>query len=505
MKKKQKLMYRLISLLVLLCTAVILLSTAAFAGVTDVTGGSNTIVETSVEEVFSAKGSITYQETGETIYFKDAKDGVELASDDPSELTAWLRSHRVSEAYEKIYTGSKLTYTGTTYDSNDPIIGDPDDIFASTSPGKVTIHEIRTDYYLYSAEVNIPVGRPEAIDTVDLTGATLTYQPCESPKATAALSGKFATSYDIVYERWEEMEKRGSTYEPVAFWYSDESQYTKATPKFDTFKADTTYFYSIMLQAKDGCKFSDSVAMTLNGEAVTGGMVSVYQDGATCMGDAIKTLTPKAPATEPTPTPAPEPTPTPAPAPEPEPALPFRDISDTDWYYNDVSYVYNAGLMRGTDDDIFSPATDITRGMLLTILYRQAGTPSVSGPCPFTDVPKSYYTDAITWGAEAGIALGYGNQRFGPADPITRQQLAAMLYRYAAYCGLDVSGREDLSSFSDASDIAAYASAPMAWSVRCGILRGHTSGLLKPNGHATRAEAAAMLHRFCDFLGNIPR
>lgn len=180
--------------------------------------------------------------------------------------------------------------------------------------------------------------------------------------------------------------------------------------------------------------------------------------------------------------------------------LPFRDVKEDDWFLGDVSYVYQRGMVIGTELDEFSPQTNITRSMIVQILYRLEGEPEVTEACPFADVPEGYYAEkAITWAAEKKIIQGYGDGNFGPEDDITREQLAAILYRYAGqYKGLDVSEADSLSKFPDADQIEDYAVAPMKWVVAVGIIQGHDTGLLAPQDMATRAEASAMLHR----LGN---
>ena len=180
--------------------------------------------------------------------------------------------------------------------------------------------------------------------------------------------------------------------------------------------------------------------------------------------------------------------------------VPFTDVSETDWFYADVAYVYANGLMAGTSVTTFSPNVTTTRGMIVTILYRLEGEPTISGTCPFDDVKSgSYYEKAIIWAAAKGIVSGYGSDLFGPDDPITREQMAVILFRYAQYKGLDVSAGEDTNilSYSDALDISEYAFPAMQWI--CGeIILNGSDGNLMPRGSATRAQVAAILHRFCE-------
>lgn len=179
---------------------------------------------------------------------------------------------------------------------------------------------------------------------------------------------------------------------------------------------------------------------------------------------------------------------------------PFKDISDTDWFYEDAVYVYSNGLMVGTSTTAFSPDATTTRGMVVTILYRLEGSPAVSSSCPFGDVDSNaYYKDAITWAVSNGIAGGYSSDLFGPNDNITREQLATLLYRYAKYKGLDVSVGEDTNilSYNDAFNISEYAVPAMQWLCGEGIMSGNNVNLM-PMKNATRAEIAALLHRFCE-------
>ena len=180
--------------------------------------------------------------------------------------------------------------------------------------------------------------------------------------------------------------------------------------------------------------------------------------------------------------------------------LPFTDVRGDDWFYDDVAYVYENGLMNGTSETTFSPYISTTRGMIVTILYRMEGKPAVLEACPFTDVKAgAYYERAIVWAAENGIVKGYGNGCFGPDDQITREQMAAILYRYAKNRGLDVSVGENTNilSYDDALDISEYAVPAMQWACGAQIIHG-ADGRLTPGAKATRAQVAAILHRFCE-------
>ncbi|MEQ3216175.1 S-layer homology domain-containing protein, partial [Hominifimenecus microfluidus] len=180
-------------------------------------------------------------------------------------------------------------------------------------------------------------------------------------------------------------------------------------------------------------------------------------------------------------------------------ANPFTDVSEKDWFYGDVMFVYENGLMLGTSKTLFSPHGTATRGMMATILWRMEGSPVPKGKNSFTDVEAGkWYADAITWTAENGIFAGYGKDKFGPDDPITREQLAAIFYRYADYKGYDLTVKGNLDKFKDADKITDYAKTAMQWAVDSGLMKGKSGNLLDPQGTATRAEIAAMLHRFIE-------
>ena len=178
---------------------------------------------------------------------------------------------------------------------------------------------------------------------------------------------------------------------------------------------------------------------------------------------------------------------------------PFTDISEKDWFYGDVMFVYENGLMLGTSKTLFSPHGTAMRGMMATILWRMEGSPVPKGKNSFTDVEAGkWYADAITWTTENGIFAGYGKDKFCPDDPITREQLAAIFYRYADYKGYDLTVKGDLDKFKDTDKITDYAKTAMQWAVGSGLVKGKSGNLLDPQGTATRAEIAAMLHRFIE-------
>ena len=183
------------------------------------------------------------------------------------------------------------------------------------------------------------------------------------------------------------------------------------------------------------------------------------------------------------------------------PGLSFDDVSSGDWYYDAVKYVYDKGMMSGTSAAAFCPDLAADRGMLVTILYRLEDRPA-TGTAAFIDVEAGqYYSDAVAWASASGIVNGYDNGRFGPNDQITREQLAAVLYRYASHKGYDTAAAGDLSGFSDAGKVSGYANGAMRWAVGNGLISGMDGGLLAPQGGATRAQTAAILMRFCEKFG----
>lgn len=181
--------------------------------------------------------------------------------------------------------------------------------------------------------------------------------------------------------------------------------------------------------------------------------------------------------------------------------MPFVDVPGNAWYADGVRYVYAYGLMNGTGNWYFSPNRTTTRAMIATILYRIEGSPRVYGTSQFGDVEaNSWYEDAVIWATQNDIVEGYNSKTFGPNDPITREQMAAMLYRYADYCGCDMSaGRYiDLSQYVDMDEISTYAIPALRWAVGEEIIEGRTGKRLAPTDTASRAEVAVMLMRFCE-------
>ena len=177
--------------------------------------------------------------------------------------------------------------------------------------------------------------------------------------------------------------------------------------------------------------------------------------------------------------------------------LPFTDVDADDWFHDAVTYVYENGMMEGTSDTAFSPSMTTTRGMIVTILWRLEDSPEADGQTGFTDVADgAWYADAVNWAAGQDIVEGY-NGGFGPEDIITREQMALILYRYAQYKGYDTSATDALNGFADAGAVSGWAEDAVAWAVGAGLMEGKGGDVLDPAGTATRAEAAAILARFC--------
>ena len=192
----------------------------------------------------------------------------------------------------------------------------------------------------------------------------------------------------------------------------------------------------------------------------------------------------------------------------PDTGNPFTDVHPDDWFYNDVMFVYQNGLMNGTSATTFSPNDPITRAQAAVIFYRMAGGPEVTGDSAFTDVENgpgtAWYYNAVLWAQQNGIVSGYGDGTFRPGTDITREQLAVIFYNYAKLKGYDVSAVNDLSGFTDAGKISDWALPAMRWAVGSGLMNGYGDGTLNPQGTATRAQLAAMLHNFIEHNKLVP-
>lgn len=177
----------------------------------------------------------------------------------------------------------------------------------------------------------------------------------------------------------------------------------------------------------------------------------------------------------------------------------FADVAADAWYADAVQYVYENGMMSGTSETTFSPDLTTTRGMIVTILYRLENEPTVTGTTAFTDVAADqYYANAVAWAAQNGIVSGIDATTFAPNNAITREQMAAILYRYAQFKGYDVSAKADLSVYTDAAQVSTYATNAMAWANGAQLITGTSQATLTPAGNATRAQVATILMRFCE-------
>ena len=178
--------------------------------------------------------------------------------------------------------------------------------------------------------------------------------------------------------------------------------------------------------------------------------------------------------------------------------LPFTDVRESDWFYEDVAFAYENGLFAGTSDTTFSPNASMTRAMLVTVLYRLEGQPAVNGRSGFSDVQyNGYYEDAVTWAADNGIVNGTSTTTFSPNVNVTREQMAAILYRYAQYKKYNTAASSSLNGFTDQASVSGYAAASLEWAVAEKLVNG-SNGKLMPTGNATRAQVAAILHRFVE-------
>lgn len=183
--------------------------------------------------------------------------------------------------------------------------------------------------------------------------------------------------------------------------------------------------------------------------------------------------------------------------------IPFLDVNESNWYFNSVKFVSDSGIIYGTTDTTFSPNSKLTRGNLVTILWRMEGSPAVSGEMKFLDVKESdYYYEAVKWAEQNRVVSGYDDGRFRPNNYITREQLATILKNYADYKKKDTSARADLTIFKDYTGISSYAKDGIAWAVANKVMSGKNEGTrVDPRGNATRAEAAAMIQNYCYNVG----
>ncbi|MBQ7475121.1 MAG: S-layer homology domain-containing protein, partial [Clostridia bacterium] len=177
----------------------------------------------------------------------------------------------------------------------------------------------------------------------------------------------------------------------------------------------------------------------------------------------------------------------------------FDDVADTDWFAPYVDYAYENGLMLGVSDNLFDPNGVVTRGMIITIIWRLEGSPT-EGTAPFKDLKEDWYKSAIAWGYKNGIVKGYSDTQYAPDEPVTREQFCAIFFRYTEFKGESTSARGNLSAFPDADKISDYAKESVSWAIGSGLITGDNRNGVKyidPNGSTTRAQAATILTRYC--------
>ena len=178
-------------------------------------------------------------------------------------------------------------------------------------------------------------------------------------------------------------------------------------------------------------------------------------------------------------------------------------MSDADWFYNEVTYAYEKGIMTGINDTTFAPYESLARAQFAIILHRLNGEPQMEYTDRFHDVGEDlWYTDAILWAADTDVVTGYSNGNFGPADKINREQMATMMYRYAEYKGYSLEGGVDYSQYKDAANVSDFAKEAMSWAVGNGVITGkYDETQLDPQGEASRAECAIIMMRFMETFG----
>lgn len=179
--------------------------------------------------------------------------------------------------------------------------------------------------------------------------------------------------------------------------------------------------------------------------------------------------------------------------------MPFVDVREGAWFYDYVGFAHQQELVEGVAEDVFRPNGDMTRSQMVTVLYRMAGSPQVTGTTPFQDLPQGeyFYADALVWAYEAGIAKGVTETKFAPKGSMTREQMVTFLARYAAFCGYSLETKGDISGYQDGNRVSHYAKGAIAWAVENGLIVGTSKTTLSPRNLATRAQVATVLVRFC--------
>lgn len=271
----------------------------------------------------------------------------------------------------------------------------------------------------------------------------------------------------------------------------------------DTSTAGTSYYYCIVTTS-EGNELHSNIAAVIVEQAPTPTptpTTTPRPSGGGSSGGGSGSSKPR-PSATPTPSPSQSPAPTASPTPTPPVTSPAPSFTDTaeHWANTSIQKVVNAGIFTGTGNGTFSPDVTLNRAMFTTVLWRVGGTPVSAGDFAFTDVTGgSWYHDAVLWGANSGVVRGISDTIFAPDAPITREQMAVMLYRYAIFAGLEADTIQPLGAYADADSISAWAQEALAWAVEHGFLTGKPGNLLDPQGLATRAEAAVIIDRFLSY------
>ena len=305
--------------------------------------------------------------------------------------------------------------------------------------------------------------------------------------AKNATNGKLTVSYDPAVLRVSSVNGVGSTL--VGYADDGNGKLTVAYAAAESILGNA----AVVTFAYDPSSCPENTTVTISSLEVNDGTEEQSEMLALKLRDA-EPVTPVNPVPS-TPTTPTEPT---------APELPFKDVPTGHPFYDDIKYVYEKGLMQGASADLFASGATTTRAMIVTILYRMEGEPAVSGTASFKDVADGmYYSKAVAWAAANGIVKGYSDGTFQPDQTIIREQMAAILYRYAQYKGYDVSVGENTNilSYTDVSQVSEYAIPAFQWAVGAGIINGTSASTLSPKGSATRGQVAAILHRYCEQIG----
>lgn len=281
----------------------------------------------------------------------------------------------------------------------------------------------------------------------------------------------------------------GSFHAGVTFGVDDAGHTTITVQDSEIFRTEKTTLTV-------ACDY-DEAYVVLGGQVVESNLADGMITFTVISGGTYTILQGKAPAEPADPAEPAAPAEKPAAEQKPGKAPEFTDVKSDDWFYEDVAYVWANGLMNGTGEKTFDPYGGTSRAMVVTVLWRLAGEPEPQGKCVFTDVePGAYYEIAVAWAMEQRIVTGVSSDAFAPNDAITREQLAAILYRYARELeGRDVTAAGDLTRYSDADQVSPYAKTALQWACGIGLIQG-ADGRLLPGSGATRAQVAAILHRF---------